>query len=83
MKLIKDFYGVPTGAIYPLLYKKGDECPPELIQAAQSVGAVEPAKGKRSNSAKTAEGSTAKVEEDANAKADESVKDEDDSADSK
>lgn len=40
MKLTKDFKGVPAGAIYPVEYLAGDECPPELHAAACAVGAL-------------------------------------------
>lgn len=39
-KLIKAFFGVPDGEIYPKAFEVGDECPPELIAGAQSVGAL-------------------------------------------
>lgn len=41
MKFIKAFKGVPEGEIYPVEYEAGDECPPELESAAESVGALE------------------------------------------
>lgn len=41
MKFTKDFRGVPAGEIYPVQYKAGDECPPELETAAIETGAVE------------------------------------------
>ncbi|PRC93082.1 hypothetical protein [Solimicrobium silvestre] len=41
MKLTKPFLGVPDGQIYPVEYQAGDECPPELIEAAKSLGAIE------------------------------------------
>lgn len=41
MKLSKPFQGVPDGEIYPVEYVVGDECPPELESAAQSLGALE------------------------------------------
>lgn len=44
MKLTKPFRGVPDGEIYPIQYDAGDECPPELLDAAKSLGAVEEAK---------------------------------------
>lgn len=43
VKLIKDFRGVPNRAIYPVTYKAGDECPPELLPGALELGAVESA----------------------------------------
>ena len=46
MKFIKPFRGVPDGEFYPVEYKVGDECPAELLEAAQSLGAVEVKKGK-------------------------------------
>lgn len=46
MKLIKDLYGVPDGAIYPVWHQKGSECPPELEAAALAEGALKPKTGK-------------------------------------
>lgn len=40
MKFDKPFKGVPDGAIYPVDYEPGDECPPELLDAAKELGAV-------------------------------------------
>lgn len=40
MKFTKPFYGVPDGQIYPVNYEIGDECPPELMQAATELGAI-------------------------------------------
>lgn len=40
MKFIKPFRGVPKGEIYPRQYQAGEECPPELLVAAQDLGAV-------------------------------------------
>lgn len=39
-KFRKAFAGVPAGEIYPVEYVKGDDCPPELLDAAIDVGAV-------------------------------------------
>ena len=39
-KFIKPFRGVPEGEIYPVEYEAGDDCPPELIAGARSVGAL-------------------------------------------
>lgn len=36
----KPFKGVPDGGIYPIDYEPGDECPPELLDAAKELGAV-------------------------------------------
>lgn len=41
MKFIKPFVGARAGEIYPTEFQPGDECPPELQDAAVSVGAVE------------------------------------------
>lgn len=41
MKFTKPFLGVKAGEVYPTEFKPGDECPPELQDAAKSVGAVE------------------------------------------
>lgn len=47
MKLTKPIYGVRDGDIYPTQFQVGEECPPELLDAAQELGAVEvKAKGK-------------------------------------
>lgn len=45
-KFTKPFYGVPDGEIYPVQYEKGDEIPPELLDAAKEAGAVGGKKGK-------------------------------------
>lgn len=42
-KLIKLFRGVPNGAIYPVEYQPGDECPEELEAGARELGALEDA----------------------------------------
>lgn len=42
-KLIKLFRGVPNGAIYPVEYQTGDECPEELEAGARELGALEDA----------------------------------------
>lgn len=39
-KFRKAFAGVPAGEIYPVEYAKGEECPPELLDAAIELGAV-------------------------------------------
>jgi len=39
-KLTKAFRGVPDGEIYPIQYKPGDECPPELEAGARASGAL-------------------------------------------
>ncbi|WP_162242014.1 hypothetical protein [Duganella sp. Leaf126] len=36
----KPFKGVPDGEIYPVDYAPGDECPPELLEAAKACGVV-------------------------------------------
>ncbi len=48
MKFTKPFAGVKAGEIYPTQFNAGDECPPELLEAAKAEGAVavaKPAKG--------------------------------------
>lgn len=40
-KLTKTFRGVPDGEIYPVEYRAGEECPPELERAATELGALE------------------------------------------
>jgi hypothetical protein len=44
-KLTRPFRGVPNGEIYPVEYKVGDECPPELEAGAFALGAL--AEGKK------------------------------------
>ncbi len=39
-KLTKPFRGVPNGEIYPVEYKPGHECPPELEAGAFALGAL-------------------------------------------
>ena len=41
MKFTKPFLGVRDGEIYPTQFKPGDECPPELLDAAESLEAFE------------------------------------------
>lgn len=41
MQFTKPFQGVPDGQIYPVQYKPGDECPPELESAATELGAFD------------------------------------------
>lgn len=40
-KLIKAFRGVPRGAIYPVEFAAGQDCPPELEAGARYLGALE------------------------------------------
>lgn len=39
-KFIKPFYGVRSQEIYPTHFEPGDECPPELEDAARADGAI-------------------------------------------
>jgi len=39
-KFSKSFKGVKDGDIYPTSFEKGADCPPELEEAAASVGAL-------------------------------------------
>ena len=41
MKFTQTFRGVRNGEIYPVEFAPGDECPPELEDAAKSLGALE------------------------------------------
>ena len=41
MKFSQQFIGVVDGEIYPRVFEPGETCPPELLEAAKSVGAVE------------------------------------------
>lgn len=38
--LSKSIEGVPNGAIYPKTFNAGDECPPELLEAAVALDAL-------------------------------------------
>jgi hypothetical protein len=40
MKFTQEFFGVIDGEIYPRVFAPGEDCPPELLEAAKSVGAV-------------------------------------------
>lgn len=40
-KLTKPFSGVPNGEIYPVEYKAGDDCPPELEAHAAALGVLD------------------------------------------
>jgi len=40
MKLTKAFRGAPDGAVYPVDYEAGDDCPKELEHAAREAGAL-------------------------------------------
>jgi hypothetical protein len=42
-RLTKPLLGVAHGEIYPRWYQAGDECPPELEQAAREIGALDDA----------------------------------------
>lgn len=41
MKFTQPFRGVPNGAIYPVEYAPGDECPSELEAAARELDALD------------------------------------------
>lgn len=41
MKFIKPFKGVIDGEFYPTEFQIGDECPAELLEAAQIMEVVE------------------------------------------
>lgn len=41
MKFTAEFKGVRAGDVYPTEFKPGDECPPDLEDAAKACGAVE------------------------------------------
>lgn len=54
MKLIKDLKAVPKGAIYPVTYAKGEECPKQYEALARKVGALPARKsGKKTKEAGT------------------------------
>lgn len=40
MQFTKPFKGVRAGEIYPVEFEPGEECPPELVEAAIQLGAV-------------------------------------------
>ncbi|MDN2700170.1 hypothetical protein O0882_28055 [Janthinobacterium sp. SUN073] len=43
----KEFRGVRDGEIYPTTFQPGDECPSELIDAAQSLEVLEVPESKK------------------------------------
>jgi len=52
MKFIKPFKGATGGNPYPQDFAVGDDCPDDLAQAAQELGAVEATKQSRQEAAK-------------------------------
>lgn len=48
----KEFRGVRDGEVYPTTFEPGDECPPELVGAAQSLEALEPEEAEQADSKK-------------------------------
>lgn len=50
----KAFRGVPDGAIYPVDYAPGDECPDELIAGAEAEGALRSGKAAKAAAAEPA-----------------------------
>ncbi len=40
MKFTAPFYGVRSGEIYPVHFAPGEDCPPELQEAARLTGAI-------------------------------------------
>ena len=46
MKFTKPFRGVIDGEFYPTEFQIGDECPPELLEAAQIMEVVDTKKSK-------------------------------------
>lgn len=42
-KLTKDLYGAANGEVYPRIYAAGEDCPPELEDAAREIDALEEA----------------------------------------
>jgi hypothetical protein len=45
-KLKSDLFGVKAGEIHPATIPAGEECPPELLEAALELGAVDEKEGK-------------------------------------
>lgn len=43
----KEFRGVRDGEIYPETFEPGDECPPELVEAALSLEVLEVPESKK------------------------------------
>lgn len=43
----KEFRGVRDGEIYPETFQPGDECPPELVDAALSLEVLEVPESKK------------------------------------
>ena len=46
MKFAKPFRGVKAGEIYPTEFAPGDDCPPELEDAARACDVLEAPKGR-------------------------------------
>lgn len=51
MKFSAPFYGCKDGDIYPTHFSVGDDCPPELQDAARAVGALAAETPKRKSKA--------------------------------
>lgn len=45
-KLKSDLFGAKAGAVHPTTIPAGEECPPELLEAALDLGAVDEKEGK-------------------------------------
>lgn len=45
-KLKSDLFGVKAGEVHPATIPAGEECPPELLEAALELGAVDEKEGK-------------------------------------
>lgn len=41
VKLVKALFGVPDGEVYPREFSAGEDCPPELEDAAREIDALE------------------------------------------
>ena len=52
----KRFRGVPEGEIYPVTFEQGDECPSELVAAAEEAGALDAAPPKAAGTQRQAAG---------------------------
>lgn len=40
MKFAEPFIGVVDGEVYPRHFEPGEECPPELLEAAKALGVL-------------------------------------------
>ena len=69
MKLKGELFGCANGEVHPRIYAAGEDCPPELEEAAREAGILEEADAEAEAKAKAEAEAKAKAEAEAKAKA--------------